>query len=163
MRFFNNLKIRNKTILSFVVVLVLAVGLGLYAIERLQFIGTQVTNVEQNVLAFPQLAEMIGDANRLRGFAGEMILADPGAVPAIAAEEDAIRKAYASQWDNYGPTMVPGDESAAGNQFNGAFKQLSADASQIAETIANNHASNARALFAGGIVDWPLGRSNRAS
>jgi hypothetical protein len=110
MRFFNNLRIQNKMIMSFVVVLVLAIALGLYAIRQLQFIGTQVTNVEENVLAFTPLSEMKGDANRLQALAGEMILADPAGRATIAAEQEAVRRDFDLRWRDYAPTMDSGAE-----------------------------------------------------
>ncbi len=149
MRFFNNLRIKNKTIVSFTLVLVVAVGLGLYAIERLQVIGTQVNNVEQNVEIFPQLAAMSNASNRLLALAGRMILADPGTAPAIAAQEDDLRKDYASQWTSYAPTMDPGEETADGNQINGGFTQLSADASRIAQDISSGNIADAKSTLTG--------------
>ncbi len=149
MGFFDNLRIRNKTIVSFSLVLVVAVGLGLYAIARLQTIGGQVYNVEQNVLAFPQLAVMSNASNRLLALAGKMIVAGPGAAPAIAAEEDEVRKLYTSTWTNYAPSMDPGDETADGNQFDAAFTQLSADASRIAQAVTSGNAGDAKSTFTG--------------
>jgi methyl-accepting chemotaxis protein len=149
MRFFNNLRIRNKTIMSFVVVLVLAIALGLYAIRQLQFIGTQVTNVEQNVLAFPPLSEMKGDANRLQALAGEMIVADPAGRAAIAAEQDAVAKDFDGRWRDYGSTMDPGAETADGNQFSLAFKELNAGAGRIAQDLSANQTADARATLSG--------------
>jgi uncharacterized protein YoxC len=139
MRFLVNLRIRSKLIVSFAVVLVAASGLGLYAITRLTFIGTQVYNVEQNVLAFPQLAAMYRDANRIQTLAEETLLAAPSARLAIAAEEDAIRRDYASVWATYASTMDPGSETADGMQFNAAFSKLSADAKNIAQPISTEN------------------------
>ena len=147
MHLFNNLRIRNKTIVSFAVILVLACGLGLYAIMRLQFLGTQVTNIEQNIEAFVPLASINGDAMRLHALVGEMILADPGAVPAIALQEDAIRGNYASNWSRYAPTMDPGDENADGTQFNTAFIRLSTDASQVEKDLSANNAAEAKSVL----------------
>jgi methyl-accepting chemotaxis protein len=149
MRFFNNLRIQNKMIMSFVVVLVLAIALGLYAIRQLQFIGAQVTSVEENVLAFPPLSEMKGDANRLQALAGEMILADPAARAAIAAEQEAVRRDFDLRWHAYGPTMDPGAEATDGNQFSLAFKQLSADAGRIAQDLSANRTADAGSVLAG--------------
>ena len=142
MRFLVNLRIRNKLIVSFAVVLVAASGLGLYAITRLTFIGTQVYNVEQNVLAFPQLAAMYRDANRIQTLAEETLLAAPSARLAIAAEEDAIRRDYASVWATYASTMDPGSETADGMQFNAAFSKLSADAKNIAQPISTENTAD---------------------
>jgi methyl-accepting chemotaxis protein len=149
MHFFNNLSIRSKTIASFALVVVVALGLGLYAIDRLGTIGRQVYAVEQNVLAFPQLAAMSNDANHLQALAGKMMVADISEAPAIAAEEDAARKDYAGEWSNYGPTMDAGVESSAGNQFNAAFAQLSADARQIYQKLNDMDNVDATSILTG--------------
>jgi methyl-accepting chemotaxis protein len=149
MRFFNNLRIQNKMIMSFVVVLVLAIALGLYAIRQLQFIGTQVTNVEENVLAFTPLSEMKGDANRLQALAGEMILANPAGRATIAAEQEAVRRDFDLRWRDYAPTMDSGAETADANQFNLAFKQLSVGAGQIAQDLSANRTADAGSVLAG--------------
>jgi methyl-accepting chemotaxis protein len=149
MHFFNNLSIRSKTIVSFALVLLVALGLGFYAIDRLGTIGRQVYAVEQNVLAFPQLAAMSNDANHVQALAGKMLVADSSQAPAIAAEEDAARKEYAAEWSNYSPTMDPGVESSDGNQFNAAFAQLSADASQINQKLNDMDNVDAASILTG--------------
>jgi methyl-accepting chemotaxis protein len=153
MRFLNNLRVRNKMILSFALVLLLSIGLGVYAITRLQFLGEEAYNVEQNVQAFPQLAAMRADANRLQGLAAETILADPAALPGIAAQEDAVRKDDAQVWAAYGPTMDPGTEGTDGNQFNAAFMRLSADAGQITQDMSANAMAAAKAELFGTVED----------
>jgi methyl-accepting chemotaxis protein len=146
MQFFYNLRIRNKMIVSFAIVLVFSIGLGGYAIERLRFIGSQVSYVEENALAFTPLAEMLGDATSLQALAGRMILETPDDVPALAAQEAAVRKNYSAQWGGYGPTTDPGDETADANQFNGAFAQISADAARIAQDIAAKDIADAKSV-----------------
>jgi methyl-accepting chemotaxis protein len=149
MRYFNNLRIRNKTLVSFCVILVLAVGLGLYVINRLNFIGTRVDNIEQNVSVLPPLAKINGDAPRLLALAGEMILADSSAVPGIASEEDAVRKEYQSEWDKYRPTMDAGDETSYGNQFNDAFNRVSDDARRVGRAVLADQVSLAQSILSG--------------
>ena len=149
MRYLNNLRIKNKTLVSFGVILFLAVGLGLYVTNRLDFIGTRVDNIERNVSVLPPLAKMNGDAARLQALAGEMILVDSNAVPGIAAEEDAIRKEYEAEWDKYRPTMDPGAETSYGNQFNGAFNRLSDGASRVGREVFGNETSAAQSILSG--------------
>jgi hypothetical protein len=149
MRYFNNLRIKNKTLVSFGVIFVLAIGLGFYVINRLSFIGTRVDNIEQNVSILPPLAEINGDAARLQALAGEMILADSNAIPGIAAEEDAIRKGYQSEWDKYRPTMDAGAETSYGNQFNDAFNRLSDGARRVGQAVFGNETSLAESILTG--------------
>ncbi|WP_419757842.1 HAMP domain-containing methyl-accepting chemotaxis protein [Acidisoma sp.] len=149
MRFFDNLRIRNKTIVSFAVVLVLAVGLGLYAIYRLQFLGAQVHNVEQNVLSFPDLAEMNGDLSRLQSLALKNIALGPDSASQITAEQTAVRNSYEIHWNKYRPTMDPGVETADGNQFNAAFAQMGVDAGRIVQDVSANNDADAKTIVAG--------------
>jgi methyl-accepting chemotaxis protein len=45
--------------------------------------------------------------------------------------------------------MDPGDETVDGNQFNGAFTQLSADASRIAQDISSGNTADAKSTLTG--------------
>jgi methyl-accepting chemotaxis protein len=154
MRFFENMKIRNKVIAGYLAVLVVAAVLGVITLSQMRALGDITLTVIGNVDGLTQLGVMRGDGSDMSGLTS-IGLASANASDsldqfhAIVARQNKVRKQFAEQWQSYAPTMDPGEESGYGRTIKSSFDQLSSLASQVATAISTGDMTTASTLILG--------------
>src|SRR5271156_9784 len=112
MSWLNNFTVRTKIVSAFALVLIVTIGLGAFAIQRLSAVNDNAVELSGNYLvAATQLGDLNGAAMRFRQLEATHILATTPAERAteettLASVLDEINKAYAA----YAPTIDPGEE-----------------------------------------------------
>jgi methyl-accepting chemotaxis protein len=158
MKMLTNLSVRKKLMLAFGLILILTLALGIFSITRVHLLDRSAANITTNVVSSQPLSSMAVDILRIRFYAMEnhmmtdpaqlTLIHDPAAIEQRTAEKQKETATdYAAQWNAYAPTMDPGRETADGSAFNAAFRQMIADAAQVASLdAAGNHAAAAALL-----------------
>ncbi|CAH2601963.1 HAMP domain-containing protein [Rhodovastum atsumiense] len=122
-QFLDNLSIRAKVIVAFAIVLACTVGLGLFAVQRLDAVNDAAAKMRDDQLPSIQaLARLQYLVTRFRAFEATYLLAPEG--PA-QAEDGRILRDLRGQIDQalavYRPLMNPGREQQTGEMFTQAL------------------------------------------
>ena len=151
---FANLQILYKLILAFVVVLLFAAGLGVFAINRIGMVTTVADGLEANIAGTTPIQAMARSGPLMLDLASETVLTTDAALqPRLAAAENAERARFAANWALYQPTMDPGRETHDGDGFSGIFRQMSTAAAEVAKDVAAGNRAAAAALVSGQMAD----------
>ncbi len=164
MKLLTDLKIRNKLILAFGLVLLLSIGLGAFSIVIVQRLVLSAANIAENAVVSRPLMLMGRDADMIRFLTLEVhLLSDPDQaalipdLPAlkqsIADDRTAAMADFSTQWNLYRPTMDPGRETDAGTAFQAAFTQLVADSAQVASQDNAGQRAAALGVIIGSLRD----------
>ncbi len=156
----NDLSIRTKLAAAFSAILLFTIGLGSFAIMRVNLIESDAQAITRLIDGLTPLAVSERDGSRLlaRVELRHVRASNPaaGADPTMAADLAdlsadiaAAEKEYDESWAAYRPTMDPGQETDDGNNFNASFQKMVDLAAQVAQDDdAGDHAS-ARSLIMG--------------
>jgi methyl-accepting chemotaxis protein len=155
-KFLADLKIRNKVILAFTVVLVFTAGLGLYSIMRLARVNALGLTTMANVISGNDpLGVMSMDAQEMVALAAEgAAQSNPAQAQVYYGQIPNVQHEYAAQWSNYGSSMGPGREANDGNSLNAAFVQLGKAARQMANFSAAGNSAAAIGLLNGDVQTY---------
>ena len=157
MRILENLKIGTKVIIGYAVVLVLATILGIGSLVQITGLSATTSSVVDNAGVLADLGAMSGDGAEISGLTA-IGLASANASDsldqfhALVAEQDKVRKNFAQAWQDYGPTMDPGEETDDGHRLKANFDKLSNIASQVATAITNGDMPTASTLILGDMI-----------
>ena len=154
MRVFDNMKIRSKVIAGYVAVLIVATMLGAVTLTQIRGLGSTTLAVIGNVDVLTQLGVMRGDGSDISGLTAEGVASANASdsldqFHAIVARQDRIRAQFATQWQLYGPTMDPGEETGYGRTIKSSFDRLSSLAKQVATAITNGDMTTASTIILG--------------
>ncbi|CCD87834.1 putative methyl-accepting chemotaxis protein [Bradyrhizobium sp. ORS 285] len=155
MSFFSNLSIRNKVLLAFGIVLLTAMGLGGFSIDRLSTVNGSAAEVRDNWLpATGWIGAMAKATEQYRSREGQMLMVT------TAAERSQYEKYMADaynyfekNWRLYEPTVTTPEEKAIVAAFKGSWDAYLADGKQFQELIGKNQTEAATALFLGRMRD----------
>lgn len=150
MSLFANLSILKKLAVAFSLVLLLAAGLGLFALNRIDFVTTVAQGLEANIAGTAPIEVMGRTGLRLFGAAGEATMTtDHARLAALTARMTAENQTFAENWRIYKPTMDPGRETADGDGFRDAFRRMSQDAVTAVSDARSGDRAAAAALVTG--------------
>jgi methyl-accepting chemotaxis protein len=154
MRIFDNMKIQNKVIAGYAAVLLVAAILGALTLSQMRGLGDITSAVIANVDGLTQLGVMRGDGSDMSGLTAEG-LASANASDSldqfhgIIARQDKVRAQFAKEWDDYAPTMDPGEEAGYGRTIKSSFDRLSSLARTVATAISNGDMQTASTAILG--------------
>ncbi|HEX3984454.1 MAG TPA: MCP four helix bundle domain-containing protein, partial [Acidisoma sp.] len=156
MRIFDNMKILNKAITGYSIVLILSAALGILSLMQLHSLGAMTNIVTGNIETMTDLGAMRGDGAGIAGLAA-IGLASANASDsldefhALVAEQDRMRRDFAQDWQNYAPSIDPGEEAGYAKQIKARFDQLSALTKQFANAVTTGDMTTASSLILGPI------------
>jgi methyl-accepting chemotaxis protein len=148
---FSNMSIRNKVIGAFGVVLITALALGGFAIDRLATVNGSAAEVRDNWLpATGWLGEISTSLERYRQLQAAHIMAT--AVAEKDREESALAEtsqAFERKWRLYEPTVTTPTELAFVASIKKGWSAYLEDGKQLIELSRKNQNEAAKALFTG--------------
>ncbi|GAB0115531.1 methyl-accepting chemotaxis protein [Acidisoma sp. C75] len=150
MRFFKNMSLLAKFIVTFAILLIFAGGLGLFAVNRIGYISNVARGFEANIKGTAPIQAMARSGPQIAALAGALALtSDPQQAAQLqqAAKAEAAR--FAANWALYRPTMDPGRETNDGQGFSGSFAQMNADFAKVAQAVSSGDHAAAAALVTG--------------
>ncbi|MDB5410956.1 MAG: methyl-accepting chemotaxis protein [Rhodospirillales bacterium] len=139
------LTIRNKVLGAFAAVLLVTVGLGVFALDRLSAVNAAATDIRDNWLPGTRVVSLI-DAN-LRTFRihemRHLIATNAKDKEAVADQLKATRDILVKERADYEPLITPGEERRIVDAFDAQLKEYLALSSTI---IALSSTDNAKAM-----------------
>jgi methyl-accepting chemotaxis protein len=140
----NNINIAKKLVIAFSILLVFAIGLGLFSLSRVQFLGRINAETVANVGVSVRLATMRRDAADMLGLASQDALSqDGGNYQTVREAEGQVRKDFAEQWALYTPSLAARKDPTDGNRFYAAFQKLATMAIKVGKMCATGNSSMA--------------------
>jgi methyl-accepting chemotaxis protein len=146
-----NITIRTKVLIAFGSVLLVTLGLGLFANQRLGMVNAAAVDVRDNWMPSTiLLGKFARSAEEARSLVGNVILIEAGEarVKALARVIEARAAAEQARKD-YEPTVTPGEERKLADEMNRAWNSYLATAAKTLAAIQENHEKEATALFLG--------------
>jgi len=146
-----NITIRTKVFIAFGSVLLVTLGLGLFAIQRIGMVNAAAVDVRDNWMPsaillgkFAQIAE------EARSLAGNVILTEPGdaRVEAMARVTE-VRAAAEKARKDYEPTIIPGEERKLADEMNRAWENYLVGSAKTLALLKENHDKEATAIYLG--------------
>ncbi|CCE08210.1 putative methyl-accepting chemotaxis protein [Bradyrhizobium sp. STM 3843] len=151
----SNISIRNKVLIAFGIVLITAMGLGLFSIQRLATVNGSAAEVRDNWLPATGWLGTISKAVELyRSRQGQMLLATSAADK--AKQEQFIKESlelFDQTWRLYEPTVTTSAELALVAAFKTPWTAYLRDSKQLVELARNNQTEAAAALYMGKLRD----------
>ncbi|WP_257167366.1 methyl-accepting chemotaxis protein [Bradyrhizobium sp. SRS-191] len=155
MSFFSNLSIRNKVLLAFGVVLITAVGLGGFSIDRLGTVNGSAAEVRDNWLpATGWLGTISKSVEQYRARQGQFLLA--ATAEEKKQQEEQIGESlelFNKTWDLYEPTVTTAEEKALVAAFKRPWTAYLEDSKPLLELSRKNQTEAATVLFMGKLRD----------
>ncbi|GLH79200.1 methyl-accepting chemotaxis protein [Bradyrhizobium sp. SSBR45G] len=160
---FSNLSIRNKVLLAFGIVLITAMGLGGFSIDRLSNVNGSAAEVRDNWLpATGWLGSISKAVEQYRARQGQFLLA-------TTAEQkneqqkliDETLQQLEATWRLYEPTVTTAQEKALVAAFKGPWATYLEDSKQLLELSRKNQTEAATALFMGRLRE-EFGKARKA-
>ena len=132
MSFYKNLSIRRKLLLAFLLVLIVAVGSGLFSALQVAQIGTDTTAIEENIHEFQLLSMITKDGEQIANLSALVAASlTPEDTQSLIQQENAVRADEAEQWEIYARNIGQGEERRDADAFQAAFGRISAVSTQI--------------------------------
>jgi len=151
---FSNLSIRNKVLVAFGVVLITAIGLGGFAIDRLATVNGSAAEVRDNWLpATGWLGTISKAVEQYRAREGALLLA-PAAEK--ARQEQLLKESlqlFEQTWRLYEPTVTTAEEKALVAAFKKPWNAYLDGSKQLMELAHKNQIEPATALYTGKLRD----------
>jgi len=146
-----NLKIRTKVTAAFAFVLLVAVGLGAFSLQRLGIVNDRAADVRNNWLpATRALGEISFHTMRFRQIEAAHILAE---TPEAMAKEEAtlgqIIKDAQKTWNDYEKTVTTGDERALADRIRAGWTAYMTLDKKLIELSRSGSKKDANALYTG--------------
>ena len=147
---FSNLSIRAKVLLAFGIVLITAIGLGGFSIDRLSTVNGSAAEVRDNWLpATGWLGTISKAVEQYRAREGALLLAPPGEKE---RQEQLIKESlelFEQTWRLYEPTVTTSDEKAMVAAFKKPWTSYVEGGKQLMELARKNQIEAATALYIG--------------
>ncbi|MGJ4964061.1 methyl-accepting chemotaxis protein [Bradyrhizobium sp. HKCCYLRH3061] len=152
---FSNLSIRNKVLLAFGIVLITAIGLGGFSIDRLGSVNGSAAEVRDNWLpATGWLGTISKSIEQYRARQGQFLLATTADEKAIQERQIAESlELFDKTWRLYEPTVTTSEEKALVAAFKTPWTTYLDDSKQLLELSRKNQVDAATALFMGKLRD----------
>ncbi len=132
MSFYKNLSIRLKLLLAFLLVLVVAVGSGLFSGLQVAQIGSNTAAIEENIHEFQLLSMITKDGEQIANLSALVAASlTPEETQSLIQQENAVRADEAKQWQAYAQSFGQGEERRDADAFQAAFGRISAASTQI--------------------------------
>ena len=133
MQFLDNLSIKAKVAIAFSAVLLVTVGLGVFAIARLgQVNGTAEEIAENNLPSIRELSKMQAMIERYRAQQAQFILSDSdAAMDDMEKRMQSTVEAFEQAYKTYQPLIAPGEEQAMMDDFISKWRQYQADSRDL--------------------------------
>ncbi len=149
--FISSISIRSKMACAFGAILVVATGLGCFAVERLAMLSAVTEQVSFNSLPSTRaLGQMAVAAERFRSADGQTLLAwNASNLPELRAVMDAAHHEYAAARDAYGPLIDPGSEAQLASAIDAGWTQVVGQAAQLDELMKLGDRAKCSAFFFG--------------
>lgn len=154
MRIFDNMKILYKAVTGYSIMLILTAALGLVSLVQIHKLGRITDNITGNVEMLTTLGAMRGEGADIAGLSAVGLASanasdslDP--FHALVAEQDRMRREFATQWQLYAPTIDAGEEAGYARQIKLRFDQLSTLARDFATAVNNGDMSTASGIILG--------------
>ncbi|CCD96208.1 putative methyl-accepting chemotaxis protein [Bradyrhizobium sp. ORS 375] len=155
MSFVSNLSIRNKVLLAFGIVLLTAMGLGGFSVDRLSTVNGSAAEVRDNWLpATGWLGAIAKATEQYRSRQGQMLMVT--SATERAQHEQYINEAFQifdKNWRQYDPTVTTAQEKAIVAAFKTSWNAYLDDSKQLLELARKNQIEAAQALFLGRMKD----------
>ncbi|WP_257167364.1 methyl-accepting chemotaxis protein [Bradyrhizobium sp. SRS-191] len=151
---FSNLSIRNKVLLAFGIVLLTAMGLGVFSIDRLASVNGSAAEVRDNWLpATGWLGEISKTVEMYRSRQAQLIVA-PTAAEKQRQEKfiDETLQAFDKTWSLYEPTVTSAEEKALVKAFKQPWLTYRDDSKKLME-LAHKNDSETATYFMGKLRD----------
>jgi methyl-accepting chemotaxis protein len=147
---FSNLSIRAKVLLAFGIVLITAIGLGGFSIDRLSTVNGSAAEVRDNWLpATGWLGTISKAVEQYRAREGALLLAPPGEKE---RQEQLVKESlqlFEQTWRLYEPTVTTSDEKAMVAAFKKPWTSYVEGGKQLMELARKNQIEAATALYIG--------------
>ncbi|MGJ4922855.1 methyl-accepting chemotaxis protein [Bradyrhizobium sp. HKCCYLRH2060] len=152
---FSNLSIRNKVLLAFGIVLITAMGLGGFSIDRLGSVNGSAAEVRDNWLpATGWLGTISKSIEQYRARQGQFLLATTADEKAIQERQIAESlELFDKAWRLYEPTVTTSEEKALVAAFKTPWTAYLDDSKQLLELSRKNQVDAATAFFMGKLRD----------
>jgi methyl-accepting chemotaxis protein len=150
----NRLSIRGKVISAFAAVLICTLGLGLFAIQRLNAVNANAQDIRDNWLPSVNiLGRMAQVTERMRANQGAQLLTTANAererAVSIIKEQSQL---YAKARESYQPLITPGEEQHLVDAYDAAWKQYSEESDKLTGLIAQGKHDDATQLYLGDMI-----------
>jgi methyl-accepting chemotaxis protein len=152
---FSNLSIRNKVLLAFGIVLITAMGLGGFSIDRLGTVNGSAAEVRDNWLpATGWLGTISKSIEQYRARQGQFLLATTAEERTIQEQQIAeSRELFDKTWRLYEPTVTTSEEKALVAAFKKPWSTYLDGSKQLLELSRKNQPEAATTLFMGKLRD----------
>jgi methyl-accepting chemotaxis protein len=147
----NNLSIRNKVTLAFAMVVVIVIGLGLFALQRLGQVDDIATDIRDNWMPSVAVLGRIGQlSERERVTVGTLLLAltDHDRADVGALREQTSRDLKQAQ-AVYTPLITPGEEQKLAAAFGQAWNDYQATSTALLDQMRKGDLAGAATVFSG--------------
>ncbi len=154
MRIFDNMKIRNKVLAGYLLVMTLSFALGGIVLSNLKSLAVMTTSVVGTVESLAELGAMRGDGADLTGLTAEGLTSATASDSldqwhGLVARQNELRRDFARQWALYAPSLAAGEEARNGAALKSSFERLSKDAKQVEDAITAGDMTTASTLVLG--------------
>ena len=149
--FISNISIRSKIACAFGAILVVATGLGGFAVERLSMLSAVTEQVSFDSLpATRALGQMAVAAERFRSADAQVLLAwNASTLPELREVMDAAHHEYDAARTAYGPLIDTGSEAQLTSAIDANWTQVVAQAAQLDELMKLGDRAKCSAFFFG--------------
>ncbi|MGJ4931821.1 methyl-accepting chemotaxis protein [Bradyrhizobium sp. HKCCYLS2038] len=152
---FSNLSIRNKVLLAFGIVLITAIGLGGFAIDRLGRVNGFAAEVRDNWLpSTGWLGTISKEAEKYRARQGQLLLSTTDELK--NAQEKLLQETLADfqkTWALYEPTVTTAEEKALAGAIKSAWSTYINESKELFELSHKHQTEAASALYMGKLRD----------
>lgn len=151
MKTLRNWSIRAKTIVAFALVLCCTVGLGLFAVDRLQSVNAAAADLRDHWLPSTRtLGNMGRAAERLRAGQGTWLLSTTkeSKEQAAAAQQKALQL-YKEAWSSYEQMITPPSETPLAEAVKSGWAQYAQATEELNAMIRAGEKDEAAELFSG--------------
>ncbi|CCD99269.1 methyl-accepting chemotaxis protein [Bradyrhizobium sp. STM 3809] len=151
---FSNLSIRNKVLAAFGIVLLTAMGLGGFAVDRLSTVNDSAAEVRDNWLpATGWLGAIARATEQYRSRQGQMLMAPAADRPQHEQFMNEAFQTFDKNWRLYEPTVTMAQEKAIVAAFKTSWNAYLDDSKQLLELARKNQIEAAQAFFLGRMKD----------
>ena len=151
---FSNLSIRNKVLLAFGIVLLTAMGLGGFSIDRLSTVNGSAAEVRDNWLpATGWLGTISKAVEQYRAREGALLLASPAVKDRQERLLNESLQLFEQTWRLYEPTVTSAEEKALVAGFKGPWNSYLESSRQLVDMARKNQTEAATTLYMGKLRD----------
>ena len=151
---FSNLSIRNKVLLAFGIVLLTAMGLGGFSIDRLSTVNGSAAEVRDNWLpATGWLGTISKAVEQYRAREGALLLASPAVKDRQERLLNESLQLFEQTWRLYEPTVTSAEEKALVAGVKGPWNSYLESSRQLVDMARKNQTEAATTLYMGKLRD----------